>query len=564
MKFAFQWPIKKKQEMSKKTPRDDSVSMATSSMAFSVDIGDTSIDPALVRQRENRIIYFSDQITEQQRYYDMSVSELEIQQQMNQKQHQSLILRQQMLDEKKKQLEELTKQLKEAEAAHDGVVAKKKTLLSQINRIHQTIKTTFDRIDRHVKRHSTVLESDSEYEDEEDDGEAAAKANEKFKLMQNIKILKRKIVAKKVEFTKEAVSKLMLKVQKCELNNSISSLNETLDSLKHRFTECDKRIEVANQASAAPITPLTVDQDLTNQAEQFADEAERSFNRSRLEFASMETQLEYMQFKALKKQNKTRSANIKMRRAKLEKSKKRREIRLKHAANKAFATPSPQKPPPSFLASDRRNRSVSPVRNGQGVPRLRARSRISRIERRQIKIEIENNNLDDLEETNREYRERKELEYRQKIAKINELNNLIAERAILKNQVCESLSRNAMEKCEAEELSNKIEKIKNDKEENYNKCQQLMRELKSFDKNEALKDRQIQLDRKLAHIGTKRSRVEDIKRSVDKIEERFNKQLERVQSYDQRIEETGQKIEQDVREVKQQVETMLNGVDMVV
>ena len=88
--------------MSKKTPRDDSVSMATSSMAFSVDIGDTSIDPALVRQRENRIIYFSDQITEQQRYYDMSVSELEIQQQMNQKQHQSLILRQQMLDEKKK------------------------------------------------------------------------------------------------------------------------------------------------------------------------------------------------------------------------------------------------------------------------------------------------------------------------------------------------------------------------------------------------------------------------------------------------------------------------------
>ncbi|OHT04939.1 hypothetical protein TRFO_27441 [Tritrichomonas foetus] len=553
--------------MSRKSPphSPDNVSMQASSIAFSIDLGDTQIDPNVVRQRENRIVYFSDQITEQQRYYDIAASELAIQQKINQNKNNDLKTRKNDLDFRKKNIELLQQQLKEADTEHESILAKKKTLMSQINRIHQTIKTTFERIDRHVKRHSTEIYSDSDSYEEEDQNmdELEAKATEKYNLMQKIKQLKRKVVKARAEQTKSDVSKIMLKVQKCELNNTIIELNAKLESLKQKFNECDQRIQVANDKKSVYINPLTYDQEMTTQAEQLADEAERSLNRSRLEFSSVEAQMEYLNFKALRTNNKQRAAQIKVRRAKLERSIKRRDIRLKHGK---FNTPSPTKMNTSFMAADRRNRSASPVRYGQSdkmsTCSRRSRAR-SRIERRQIRIEIEANTLDELEITNEQYRQQKEDEYREKIAKINELNREIADHAILKDMVCEGISRNEEAKWLEEKLRHEIEEIKENRETSFKKCQDIMHDRTNIKKNEELIQRKRKIERRQTQINAKRTRVEEMRKRVDYLEERHQKQAEKVQEIDQKIANIGKQIEKNVAMIKNEIDHMLSGVDLL-
>lgn len=543
-------------------------SQASSVMTFSVDIGDASIDSNIIRHKENRILYYNDQITELSRVHNIAESEFNISRHLNQYRQQMIEKRYSELDFRKQNLSLLQNQFDEASQQYDNAVAKKKTLLTQISRIHSTLKQTFERIERHVKKfENDKLSSD----DDDDDGNSAATAesdnaigSEKYDIMQKIKALKRRIVKAKFEHTKSDVSNLMLRVQKCELNSKISDLNNTLDSLKQRFQDCDKQIEEENKKQSEEIYNLKYEKEAATQAEQLADDAERSLNRSLLDNFSIETQQEYAYFKALVKQNKERKAQMKLRRAKLERATKRHNIRLKHGLIKSGpATPSPQKMKNNSMMLkiiDKRNRSVSPVRQSDKASTTSRRSRRSRIERRQIRIDIENGNIDDLEESNREQRENSEASYRQKIKKINDLNDRLADIANLKVQVAEARTRNQEEKDSLTDLQLELERMKKEKETILKKCQDMTHDMSSIEKADALQARKMQIEEDQRRLDSRKKSIDESKRKVDFSGEKMQTRADSIQAIDDKIKEIGEQIESSVQNVQNEVEYMLYGL----
>ena len=542
-------------------------SQASSVMTFSVDIGDVSIDSNVIRHKENRILYFNDQITELSRVHSITESEFNISLHLNQFRQQMIDKRYSELDFRKQNLSLLQKQFDEASQQYDNAVAKKKTLLTQISRIHSTLKQTFERIERHVKK----FENDKYTSDDDDDGNSAATAesdnaigSEKYDLMQKIKFLKRRIVTAKFEQTKSDVSSLMLKVQKCELNSKINDLNYTLDTLKKRFTDCDKLIEEGNKKQAEDVDDLKYEKEAALQAEHLADDAERSLNRSLLDNFSIETQQEYAIFKALVKQNKERKAQMKLRRAKLERSTKRHNIRLKHGLIKSGpATPSPQKMKNNTMMlkmMDKRNKSVPPVRQSDKASTTSRRSRRSRIERRQIRIDIENGNIDDLEETNREEREKSENLYRQKIKKITDLNDRLADIAQLKVQVAEARTRNQEEKDSLTDLQLELERRKKEKETILQKCQDMTHDMSSMEKSDALQTRKMQLEEYQRRLDARKQSIDELRRKIEIIEGNWKKRDDSIQAIDEKIEKIGEQIENSVQSVQSEVEFMLYGL----
>lgn len=543
-------------------------SQASSVMTFSVDIGDASIDSNIIRHKENRILYFNDQITELSRVHAIAESEFNISRHLNQFQQQMIQKRYSEIDFRKQNLELLQKQFDDASQQYDNAVAKKKTLITQITRIHQTLKQTFERIERHVKK----FENDKVSDDDDDDDNTSvdttesenAIGSEKYDIMQKIKALRRKIVKAKFEQTKSDVSNLMLKVQKCELNSKITDLNNVLDSLKKRFQDCDKQIEEENKKQSEEIYDLKYEKEAAAQAEQLADEAERSLNRSLLDNFSIETQQEYAIFKALVKQNKERKAQIKLRRLKLERATKRRDIRIKHGLIKSGpATPSPQKLKNNTMMLkmiDKRNRSVSPVRQSDKASTTSRRSRRSRIERRQIKIDIENGNIDDLEEANREEREQSEALYRQKVKKINDLNDRIADIANLKVQVAEAKTRNQEEKDMLTDLQLEMERKTKEKEDILQKCQDMTHDMSSIEKSDALQMRKMHLEEEQRRLVVRKQSIDELRKKVEFTDERLNKRDESIQAIDEKIAKIGEQIESSIQNVQNEVEYMLYGL----
>lgn len=543
-------------------------SQASSVMTFSVDIGDASIDSNIIRHKENRILYFNDQITELSRVHSIAESEFNITRHVNQYRQQLIDKRYSELDFRNQNLELLKKQFDEASQQYDNAVAKKKTLLTQISRIHSTLKQTFERIERHVKKFDNDKVSS---EDDDDDGNSTATAesdnavgSEKYDLMQKIKKLKRRIVKARFEQTKDDVSNLMLRVQKCELNSKISDLNFTLDTLKQRFQDCDKQIEEGNKRQLEEIDDLKYEKEAAAQAEQLADEAERSLNRSLLDNFSIETQQEYAIFKALVKQNKERKAQMKLRRAKLERSTKRHNIRLKHGLIKSGpATPSPQKQKNNTMKlqlMDKRNKSVPPIRQSDKASTTSRRSRRSRIERRQIRIDIENGNIDDLEESNREQRENSENSYRQKIKKINDLNDRLADIARLKVQVAEARTRNQEEKDSLTDLQLELERRRKEKETILQKCQEMTHDMSSIEKADALQARKMQIEEDQRRLDSRKQIIDELRRKIEFSEEKRQKRDDSIQAIDEKIEKIGAQIESSVQNVQNEVEYMLYGL----
>lgn len=538
-------------------PSTRSVS-ASSFMTFSVDLGDGSIDPSVVRRKEKKILLFNDKITEISRYNSIGQAELLIQQHLNEFQARLLESRSSEVQYRKENLELLSKQYDEAVTERDNVIAKKKNLITQINRIQQSIKQTFERLERHIKKFDDDIDDDLSDESPE--------IAEKLAIIQNIRKIRKNNIKLQYEKGKSDLSKTLLSVQQCEVITKIHTLNDTSDFLRQKFVDFDKRAEIAQSKMTTldDDSQLKLFQNAATEAEQLVDETERSLNRSILETMSLEAQQDYLSYKSLVKTNKERKARLKLRRAKLDRATKRREIRIKHGLIKSNpSTPvSGKQNRLRLIEKNKRNRSVPVNKQSVSFDRTSAsskRSRRSRSERRQIRIDVENDKLDHLEVENEDSRLRSEELYKNKINRINELNQIISESSILKDQYNEALMRNELERKTIIDLRNQIAQRKEQIETLFKECQTISRDRTNLELNDKMHHRKLEQEKKQREIEDKRKKLDEFRKKVDYLEQQWQTKFEEVESMDEKIKKIGNQIEQNIQDIVGEVNHMMYG-----
>ena len=534
----------------------------------SFDINDLSEqDPAWVQSREDRLVNLSDAITRLARDNDAARFDLQLQNKSNKYLRQLLDERSAKTRKQEESVRDLRIALRKSEADKAVAEGKRKAMLKEIAGLQKSLKMMFGRIQHYLPKEKVDLDADVEADVSDSDAssdselEVSPDQAEKYELVREITKMGKSIHVLRLKIARAKLTTVMNQAERANIKVRQDSLQEMLNYYQDRLNEADARTKVASDVVSTAINPCDFEEKVVNQLEEEADEMELELNRSRTEFLGYEAAIEYHQMRSLIAANKQRRKELQLRKKKVDKSMRRRERRIARGESPI----SPKKGSPDkgelycgspLTTSSRDSRLVHTGSVGDGMSTRSGRSRRSKIERRQAKIDMDSLNLDELEEKNRQERQESEAKWRAKMERVDQLSQQLNEAQRLKVQVEATHHRVEMEKLKDAMLEDRLTILKEQQNKIYERCKQISNDMTLVALNQKVDRKTATTERVHAELERRKSHLSDLKKKLNTFEISVNTLEQHNETADEMIKELNKQLDTVVTDIEKETEAL--------
>lgn len=522
-----------------------------------------------VRSREDRLINISDMITRLSRENELARFNLQLQEKANKYLRTLVAQKSEHVRQHEDKVRDMRIALRKSEADKATAEGRRKNVMKEIASYQKSLKMLFGRIQHYLPKDKIfdatedVQGSESEGEENSDSElEVTEEQAEKYAAVRTITKSWKAVHVLRLKIARAKMTTVMNQAERANFKIRQDSLQELLDMYQERLKEADARTKVASDVVSTAVNPVEFEEKMVNAAEEEADAMELQLNRSRTEFLGFEAALEYHQLRSMIDANKERKKQLLLRKKRVEKSMRRRERRI--ARGESPLSPRGSKSPGKGElmcgsptgASSRDSRLVHTGSVGDGMSTRSGRSRRSKIERRQAKIDMDSLNLDELEEKNRQEREESEEKWRKKMERVEELSEQLNEAQRLKVEIATIRHRVEMEKMKDGILEDRIRVIKEQQNKVYERCRAMSNDMTLVALSEKVEKKTVASERGYAELERRKGKVNDLKKKLTRFEISVNTLEQHNNAADELIQDLNKQLDNVVADIEKETEAL--------